>query len=272
MQSNSFPAKFPIPFANGAGGAYIRQIPTASQTATSADAPASLTDGFPPPTFTPVAGGGVPPSGKDFNGILNQLTAWARLHACGVFFAFDGSFASAIGGYPLGAIVASTTAGVYWLSTAENNTTNPDASGASGWTIFLPAKASVAETQAGSDDTKYVTPHDIAGAGFIRVVSSNIIANGGYRKWSDGYTEHWGQINPNKTTETTFTLTFPRAFDTACFGVKFTTINSGASNDGDTTAQEVSLTRTGGTFYNQSDEGGHSHDSSGGFRWFAWGN
>jgi len=39
---------------------------------------ASLTDGFPPLTFVPVAQGGCPPFGSDFNGILRQITQWSQ--------------------------------------------------------------------------------------------------------------------------------------------------------------------------------------------------
>lgn len=132
MKRTDIPTKLPIPFANSAGVSFIRTVPTASQIG-STDGAASLTDGFPPLTFQPVASGGIPPFGEDMNGILNQMSAWTRWQSAGGQVAWDSGFSSLIGGYPLGACIASaTTAGAYWVSTTDNNTTNPDASGA-GW-------------------------------------------------------------------------------------------------------------------------------------------
>jgi hypothetical protein len=135
MQSTlSFP-KFPIPWGNSASGAYIRSIPTPSQATTSPGA-ASLTDGFPPVCAVPVAAGGVPPFMQDFNGILNIITAWQQWYQAGGSIKYDAVFQAQISGYPLGATVESvTTPGRLWKSTVENNTTNPDVGGGSGWVI-----------------------------------------------------------------------------------------------------------------------------------------
>lgn len=131
MQSSDIPSKFLIPFANSAGAGYIRTIPLASQIGVT-DGAASLTDGFPPLNFLAVGAGGVPPFGQDFNGLLKQITQWSRWQGAGGLVTWDSALSTAIGGYPKGALVASTTAGHVWLCTVENNTTNPDAGGA-GW-------------------------------------------------------------------------------------------------------------------------------------------
>ncbi len=129
MQSTDIPAKFINPFGFGAAGANIRAVP-----ATSADPnAASVQLGFPPNTFLDVSAGGKPPDGRDVNGILNQLSAWARWQAVGGAVLFDSAIATA-GGYPKGARVASTTnPALVWVSTIENNTNNPDVTGSSGW-------------------------------------------------------------------------------------------------------------------------------------------
>lgn len=132
MQASQIPTKFPIPFANGAGGAFIRPIPQASQIGVQAGA-ASLTDGFPPVTFTPIAAGGTPPFGQDFNGLLNQITAWSQWQNAGGLVPYDAVFSAAIGGYPQGAMLAGAAPGVVWLSVVDNNVTDPDTGGA-GWT------------------------------------------------------------------------------------------------------------------------------------------
>ena len=135
MQSNQVPTKFPIPFATSAGSGYKRAVPQASQIGITPGA-ASLTDGFPPVCFQPVGSGGVPPSGQDFNGLLNQVSAWAQWQAAGAPLFYDSNFSAAIGGYPMGAVLQSTsTVGSYWLNLVENNPTNPDAGGAN-WTGF----------------------------------------------------------------------------------------------------------------------------------------
>ena len=98
MQQSDLPARFPIPFGNSAGASYIRPIPTDPATPTGSDAPASLTEGFPPETFLPESSGGIPPNGKDFNGILNQITAGLRWLAAGGAAIFNSDFSTAIGG------------------------------------------------------------------------------------------------------------------------------------------------------------------------------
>ncbi len=135
MLASSVPTKFAIPFGNNAVPTNIQQVPQASQIGITAGA-ASLVDGFPPLTFVPVGAGGIPPWGRDFNGLFNQETAWTRFASCaGGLPLFDSAFSSAVGGYPQGAVIAAisgVTAGSpqggthLWLSTADNNTVNPD--------------------------------------------------------------------------------------------------------------------------------------------------
>lgn len=163
MNQTDHPARFPIPFANSADSAHVRDIPTPSQTPTSTDAPASLTDGFPALTFLPEASGGIPPNGRDFNGILRQITAGLRWLQAGGRALFNGDFASAIGGYPKGALLGSAaTAGKAFVSTADGNTNDPD-SNLTGWAT-LPA-----------------------------IVSSDLSDNG-RRIWADGLKECWGTV------------------------------------------------------------------------------
>lgn len=146
MQAADIPSKFDIPFANGAVPPYITPIPLAPQPA----GRASLTDGFPQINFDPIASGGIPPAGADFNGILNQVSAWVRWTSAGGPVAYDGTFQTAIGGYPSGALILSaTTAGLWWLSTADNNMTDPDAAGA-GWTPVGTVKSARIVTASGA--------------------------------------------------------------------------------------------------------------------------
>lgn len=136
MLASSIPTKFSIPFANSAGASYRRTIPTDSQIGITPGR-ASLTDGFPPVCFTPVGGGGTPPAGADFNGILYESTASLQwLNAGNVFYPYDGTYQGTIGGYNTGAIVASaTTANRYYISTVDSNMSDPDTGGAN-WITF----------------------------------------------------------------------------------------------------------------------------------------
>lgn len=134
MSQSSIPPKFGIPWANGAGSSYVRSIPQNSQIGIQ-NCAASLTDGFPPLTFALPAAGGCPPFGQDFNGILKQITQWSQWQAAGGPVFYDSGFAANIGGYPSGAKVASAvTPGTVWMSTADNNSTNPDTSSSANWT------------------------------------------------------------------------------------------------------------------------------------------
>lgn len=129
MLAANVPSFFPIPFADAAGGAYIRNIPVASQIGITPGA-ASLTDGFPPLTFTPVASGGVPPAGADFNGLLYQVTSNINWLNAGCVPAYDAAFAVLCGGYPANAVTQSADGTGFWRNTVDSNLTNPDAAAA----------------------------------------------------------------------------------------------------------------------------------------------
>ena len=134
MLASQIPTKFPIPWGFSAGTASIRTIPTASQIPIQTGA-ASLTDGFPPINFVPIQAGGVPPFGEDFNGILNQITDWNQWQQMGGPITYDATFANAIGGYPRGSTLLSNSGHAIYECLADNNLTNPNASGTN-WRIL----------------------------------------------------------------------------------------------------------------------------------------
>ena len=131
MQANQTPTLVPLAFA--AGGAF-NTIPEASQIGTNPGG-ASLVDGFPPLTRTPIAAGGIPPSGLDMNGVLNLITQSIRWAHGGGRYAYNATFAADVnvGGYPSGSILMSADGQGSWLSTADNNTDNPDAGPGTKW-------------------------------------------------------------------------------------------------------------------------------------------
>lgn len=239
MLASNIPAKFTIPFANGASGSYRATIPTASQIGI-ADGRASLTDGFPPDTFLAVAAGGIPPDGRDVNGILWEVSGWSRWQQAGGPIVYDATFGAAIGGYPAGAILSTNPAGGLWLSTADNNTSNPDAAGAD-WVLLMPVKASGAEVIAGTNDTDFVTPLGLAGALAHLPAQCSLVTNG-YYTLPGGLIAQWGRFTISSGS---LTVSFPMTFPNACFAV---TVSGGnGSND----ANQVCLRSTSGVTTSQ---------------------
>ena len=123
MLASEIPFKFNIPFAGAAApGNITYPIPTPIQ----AGGRASLTQGFGPINFTPVAAGGIPPFGQDENGILYWLSVWLQWIQAGGPINYDNAFQAEIGGYPLGAFVQSATVpGLFYVSTIDNNLNVP---------------------------------------------------------------------------------------------------------------------------------------------------
>lgn len=105
---------------------------TIPQSGTIADVNASYQLGFPPLTMQPA--GGTPPNGMDMNGILYAITQVLQMAQAGAFYPYNSSFATAIGGYPLGARVLASDNKSLWINLLANNTSNPDAGGA-GWQL-----------------------------------------------------------------------------------------------------------------------------------------
>lgn len=128
MQNSQLPAKWFKPFA--ADDANKVEIPVTTPDPTRA----SQSAGFPPLTMQPPESGGVPPQGEDFNGAMNQVARFVWWALAGGALPFDGTWAANanIGGYPQGAQVAAADLLGSWLSTADNNTNNPDTVG-TGW-------------------------------------------------------------------------------------------------------------------------------------------
>lgn len=131
MELTNAPAKIVLAFAAD-GDKNV--IPVPSQIPITPGA-ASYTTGFPPLTMVDPSEGGVGPSGLDFNGILNATSAIDLWMSAGGVFLYDATFSAAVGGYPKGALLQQASGGGLWISTVDNNTTDPDSGGA-GWVSF----------------------------------------------------------------------------------------------------------------------------------------
>lgn len=120
MKSTDAPVKQIVPFgANGPREAITATTPSGSNQA-------SYDQGFPPITMTLKSAGGLPPKGQDMNQILYEGSTFDRYFAAGGAYPFDASFASGIGGYPLGARVMNSVKSGFWVNTIEDNVTNPE--------------------------------------------------------------------------------------------------------------------------------------------------
>jgi hypothetical protein len=230
MNATDLPSRIAVPFANAAGAGYVRPLPTPSQIGI-VDGAASYTDGFPPFDFTPLTAGGIPVDGRDMNGVLLAITQWNRWQAAGGPVFFDATFAAAVGGYPKGAkLDSNVTSGLVWVSAADANASNPDATGATGWQplgtplatdteviagllntkaatpsgvhaaieALLPIAATLAQASAGTDAVDFITPLTLAGVlgSAPRLVTQTTTSTTYVRHWSDGTIEQGLTIAP----------------------------------------------------------------------------
>ena len=112
---------------------------------------ASVQEGFPPITMMPKKNGGLPPEGKDFNGIFNLMSQFYFFTQNGGTYTFNQSVSDAIGGYPEGArlwYVDDNGQASLLRSTKGNNTdnfvTNPEVIGTS-WVLDIVTQGYVQE-------------------------------------------------------------------------------------------------------------------------------
>lgn len=134
---------------------------TAPVPASSTSPAASQQLGFPPATANP---SGTPPAIGDFNGTFQYLSAWAQWQQAGGPIRYDATFSGWVGGYPQGALLASTTLGQYWVNQVDGNTTDPDGGGAANWLPLLPTtpvSASQLQSAALTGAGNWLVPPDV---------------------------------------------------------------------------------------------------------------
>jgi len=137
MQKSNAPTKLTVAFASGTGAGPVNTVPL---TPGATPGTASYQTGFTSVNMEPIASGGVPPFGADFNGILKAATTAQIWQQSGYTWTFDSAFASNsnIGGYPAGSVLMMGSGNGLWINKTDNNTASPDATGSSGW-LGLPA-------------------------------------------------------------------------------------------------------------------------------------
>lgn len=84
---------------------------------------ASWEQGFPYVTTIPLAAGGLPPQGQDFNGVLRDITQHIVHQNKGGMYKFNDIIVSA-GGYPKGSILLSDDGLTLYVSVIDENKVN----------------------------------------------------------------------------------------------------------------------------------------------------
>jgi hypothetical protein len=230
MQSSEVPTKFPIAFASAANPAYIQAVPTTYNSAIPGSFGLDL--GSPPETFQDPSIGGIAPLGEYFNGLMNQTTACLRWIQAGGVFKRDAAFQTAIGGYPLGAILKAASYSAFWISTAENNTVNPDTgtltAPASGWAVLQP----------GTYPWSQITGAPVFTLESEFTGSNHSLVTNGHQKWPGGMMDQWCDTPLSAVSNQVSTLTYPLPFPGSP-GVVFkprvdvldATLNAGSSSN-----------------------------------------
>lgn len=119
---------------------------------------ATYAEGFPSITMTPISVGGKPPSGKDMNGVLYEISAHTVWQNQGGRYRFDQAFCDAIGGYPKGAVLINDTLDTEYISLVDANTHNPNSGNNTGkWAIHAGKGLKASTTQAGSTQLSSAT-------------------------------------------------------------------------------------------------------------------
>ncbi|HED0169548.1 TPA: tail fiber protein [Salmonella enterica subsp. enterica serovar Mississippi] len=134
MKLNDKPRQLAVPFASTGDK---NTIPDKATQQTKESGNAAYDSGFPPVTMTPISAGGIPPHGKDFNGLMHDITAAIRYVQAGGLYTYNADFAGAIGGYAKDAILAGVSTTAVWLNTIDDNLTDPEGTDSAGWVNLL---------------------------------------------------------------------------------------------------------------------------------------
>ena len=124
--SVSEPGKIITPWAESG---LKNTIPPAANPATGR---AGFDQGFSAINMTAKEAGGIPPFGQDFNGIFYEVTSILRYMQAGGQPTFDAALATAISGYPKGALVLGDDGVAIYTNRVDGNSSNPNQGGA-GW-------------------------------------------------------------------------------------------------------------------------------------------
>jgi hypothetical protein len=229
MQSSEVPVKFPIAFASAANPAYIQAVPQTYNSAIPGSFGLDL--GSPPETFLDPASGGIAPLGEYFNGLMNQTTACLRWIQAGGVFKRDAAFQTAIGGYPLGAILKAASYSAFWVSTAENNMVNPDTgtltAPATGWSVLQPGTYPWSQITGAPN---FTLESEFTGG-------NHSLAPAGFQKLPGGLIFQWGSYTA-AASDTAYTISLPTTFPNTHFAA-FASVKTSGNISGSWSAYAI---------------------------------
>lgn len=101
---------------------------------------ATYQEGFPSITMTPISVGGKPPSGRDMNGILYELSSHIAFTNRGKHYKFNQEFCDEINGYPKGAVLINDQETAFYISLVEQNKTNFNTNPDDNWLVIADTK------------------------------------------------------------------------------------------------------------------------------------
>jgi len=197
MNNSTPPVKIYTAFAQNATAGYITAVP---QT-TAVPGAFSWSVGSGPETFIPPGSGGTAPLGDYFNGLMFQVTDNLRWVQAGGWFKYDATFATNIGGYPNQAIILKDDASGFYVSTVDNNTSNPNTGGAN-WTVMTP------NTYPWSQITG--APSFVLNSAFTG--TNQQLATNGWQKLPGGVMEQWMDVPLTSVANQVTSVTFPTPF------------------------------------------------------------
>lgn len=169
--------------------------------------------GFGEINMLPEGAGGIPPDGKDFNGIFYELSSAIQYLQSGVEFPFDQTFANSIGGYSVGAVVSDLSKTSLWINSVDNNLLPP--SSENGWSNFslfsasesvkgVASIATQADVNLGQNDSKIIPPKKLLfGFSFVSNTNRGFIA---FPSWLGGFIIQWGSVVTDSNGKATFTF------------------------------------------------------------------
>lgn len=166
MTTPTRPSNISLPFATAGVKNVIPNAPTGTNNA-------SFTEGFPPVTMLARTSGGVPPSGKDFNGLLYDITTHTLWVNSGGQYQFDSALSTQIGGYPAGMVLQSDDGLKSYVSAVNSNSINFNSTPSSIGVQWLPysgsAQSLIAISTTGGNTTLTTVQ---ATANFIKVTGT----------------------------------------------------------------------------------------------------
>ena len=201
------------------------------------DQDATWNNGWGTVTFTPIASGGKPPKGQDFNGIFNAFGQHIVHIQNGNRYKFDQGVIDNFGGYESGAIIQSDDETKEFRSLVDSNTANPNSGIGTSWEIYAGQGSvpSATSTTAGILRVLNIltsTDVDAALSAAQGKVLSDIFNKFEFSALQNGYVKipfgnrtfiaQWGvadgTVVGNAATNTV-PVTFPIAFPTSCLYV-----------------------------------------------------